>query len=402
MVLAGLALRLVWMALGNLYQLDAAHWHAFEMANIGASLASGHGFGSPWGGDTGPIAWTAPLYPWLVSLAFRLFGVESNGAGIALLTFNSVFSALTSWTIYRISSRLFNRKTAIWAGWLWALSPYAIFWSITWIWETAFSTFLLSLLFLLTLEMEGDARLRPWLLYGGLWGLVALTNTSMLIWLPFSGCWLAYRLHRGGKKFLRPVAVSAVLFWLIITPWIVRNYVVFDKLILIRGDLGAELRAGNNPQAEGTWVPAYRAGNNPSLFEQYKQMGELAYDAEQGRLAREWIAEDPLHFLALSGRRIFFFWYGLPDERLAIFHVLFMALTLASWGGLFLAVRRRIPGLFLFASLMIFYPLVYYVTFPTDRYHHAIEPELLILAVWLFTSETMAAKPQSEVVEAAV
>ena len=40
-------------------------------------------------------------------------------------------------------------------------------------------------------------------------------------------------------------------------------------------------------------------------------------------------------------------------------------------------------GVFLFASLVIFYPLVYYFAFPHPRYRHPIEPELLILGVYL-------------------
>ena len=38
--------------------------------------------------------------------------------------------------------------------------------------------------------------------------------------------------------------------------------------------------------------------------------------------------------------------------------------------------------MFLFTTLVLFYPLIYYITFPNDRYHHPIEPELLVLAVW--------------------
>jgi len=39
----------------------------------------------------------------------------------------------------------------------------------------------------------------------------------------------------------------------------------------------------------------------------------------------------------------------------------------------------------LFASLLLFYPLVYYVSFPHPRYRHPIDPMLLMLAVYLFT-----------------
>jgi 4-amino-4-deoxy-L-arabinose transferase-like glycosyltransferase len=396
MAAVGLAVRIVCIAAGRLYQLDITHWTEFEMANIGYSLALGHGFASPFGGSTGPTAWTAPLYPWLVSVAFRVFGAYSDGAAFALLTLNSVFSALTCWTIYRIARRVFNGRVAAWSGWIWALFPYAIYWSVTWIWETTLSAFLLSLLFMVTLEMEGDNRLWPWIRYGLLWGFVALSNTSALAWLPFSGCWMAYQLHRSGKRFLGPVVLSAVVFWVVITPWLVRNYVVFDKLIFIRGDLGAELHTGNNPLAKGTWVPAYRAGNNSSLYAQYKRMGEVAYDAEQGRLARNWIAEDPWRFLALSSRRLYYFWFGLPEPGLLRWiRPLFMCLTMLSIGGLLLIVRQRIHGVFLFATLLVFYPLIYYLTFPTDRYHHAIEPELVLLAVWLLASNANPATAEA-------
>ena len=64
--------------------------------------------------------------------------------------------------------------------------------------------------------------------------------------------------------------------------------------------------------------------------------------------------------------------------------------SLFSIGGLILAVRRRAPATFLLATIVIFYPLVYYITFPTDRYRHTIEPELVMLATYC-----LVAKPTS-------
>jgi 4-amino-4-deoxy-L-arabinose transferase-like glycosyltransferase len=386
MVAVGLTVRLLCILAIGWYRLDAKHWMAFEMANIGHSLALGHGFASPWGGSTGPTAWTAPLYPWLVSLAFRVFGVFSPGAALALFTFNSVFSALTSWTIYHIARRIFNPKVASWSGWIWAVFPYAIYWSVAWIWETTLSTFLLSLLLLLTLEMKGDNRLGSWTRYGLLWGIVALTNTSIVSWLPFAGCWLAYRLYREKKRFILPVALGAFVFWAAIVPWLMRNYIVFNHLVFIRGDLGSELRVGNNPEAAGEWVATYHPGNNPRLMAQYKQMGEVAFNADQGKLAVEWIAANPGKFLWLMYRRFFSYWGGQPEMLLRFFEPLYLCLSVLGIAGLVAAVRHRVHGIFLLTTLIVFYPLVYYITFPADRYRHPIEPELLILAVWLLTS----------------
>src|SRR5271157_2804542 len=215
MVLIGFVLRVLYIMLAHSYRFrttDANFSFGWEIGRIAYSLANGHGFSSPFGGDTGPSAWNPPLYPWILSVAFRLFGNYSHAAAFATLAFNSLFAALTSWTVYRTARRVFGDTVAIWSGWVWALYPDTVFWSVKWIWETSLSAFLLSLLFMLTLEMEGDERSSSWLGYGLLWGVAALTNPSALSFLPSAGCWLVYQSHRRKKGFLVPAILSAVVF----------------------------------------------------------------------------------------------------------------------------------------------------------------------------------------------
>jgi GT2 family glycosyltransferase len=391
MVLAGFAVRVLWIALAHTYRFrttEANFGFGWEIGRLAYSLANGHGFSSPFGGNTGPSAWNAPLYPWVLSLAFRIFGSYSHGAAFSMLVFNSLFAALTSWAVYRTARRVFNQKVAVWSGWIWALLPYTIFWSVKWIWETSLSAFLLSLLFMLTVEMEGDERPSSWIGYGLLWGVEALTNPAALSFLPFAGCWLVYQLHRRGKRVLLPAALSAVVFWMTIMPWLARNYEAFGKPVFIRDNFGMEFRIGNNPLSEGPYVLAYHPAENVFQSARYKQMGELAFIADQGRRARKWIAENPGKCAVITFRRVIFFWDGLP--RLSNIqglpeakNSLFLASSVMAIWGLLLAIKRRVHGVFLFASLVIFYPAVYYVIFPQPRYRHPIDPELLILGVYL-------------------
>jgi len=393
MVLFAFFLRVLYAAAMHTYRFVGL-WDLFEMANIGRSLALGHGFAAPYAIDTGPSALTPPIYPWVVSLAFRTFGVFSEGAGFAIVVFNSIFSALTCWTVYRIARRVFNDTVAAWSGWLWALSPWALYYSVGWVWETSLSAFLLSLLFMLTLDMDGDARFASWFRYGLVWGVAALTNTALLAWLPFSGCWLAYRLNRSGKRFLVPVLLSAVVFWITLTPWLVRNYQVFGQFVLIRDNFGNELRSGNNPLAEGWKVGSYDAFRNPALARITRQIGEPAVSAEQGKEARAWIAENPGTFASLSLRRFYYFWAGLPrtwtgqpiPPEKQLKNLFYLAFSLISFAGLVLALKRRVPGAFLFVTVMVFYPLTYYISVPETRYRHAIEPVMLILIVFVVCS----------------
>jgi hypothetical protein len=393
MVLAGFIVRVAWIALAHTYRIrtnEANFGFGWELGRIGYALAHGMGFSSPFGGNTGPSAWAPPIYPWIISLAFRAFGSYTRAAAFALLTFNSIFGALTCWTVYRIARRVFNLRVAMWAGWVWALYPDTISWSVKWIWETSLSTFLLSLLFLLTLEMEGDERLSSWLGYGVLWGAEALTNTSALSFLPFAGCWLAFQLWRRSKPFLVPAAASAIVFWLTILPWMVRDYRVTGHFVLIRDNAGNELRVGNNPLAEGAYVLGFHPSQNAAVLARYERMGEYAFCADQGRRAHDWIAAHPNEFVRLIATRVYYFWAGIPrlaDKQvlaeLKNSHYLFLSI-LGIWGFL-LALKRRVHGVFLLGALLAFYPVVYYICFPEPRYRHPIDPQLIILGVYLVT-----------------
>jgi hypothetical protein len=46
-------------------------------------------------------------------------------------------------------------------------------------------------------------------------------------------------------------------------------------------------------------------------------------------------------------------------------------------------LRQKVRGAWLFAGLILTYPTTYYFVFPHARYRHPIEPELIILVVFL-------------------
>jgi hypothetical protein len=84
--------------------------------------------------------------------------------------------------------------------------------------------------------------------------MIALTNPTCLPFLPFAGAWACRRLACRKERWLLPAIASALVFIAVITPWTVRNYVVFRTLIQIRSNAGAELRLGNADDASGIWM----------------------------------------------------------------------------------------------------------------------------------------------------
>jgi 4-amino-4-deoxy-L-arabinose transferase-like glycosyltransferase len=362
----------------------------WEMGRIARSIAQGHGYGSPYGDSTGPTAWEPPLYPYLMAAVFKVFGIYTYASAWALLTINSLLSALTCIPIYLIASKTFGERVAVWSTRTWVLLPYIWYWSVHWIWDTTFTPLVLSLIFLVSLELEESREWRNWLIFGLLWGVGALANPTMLAFLPFCGLWIWRQRHRRGLSSLSAIAVSSLIFLLVLTPWLVRNDEVFGRFVFLRDDFGLQFRLGNGDGAEGMSRVYLQPNLNQLEFEKFRRMGELAYAADCKRLAFDWIRAHPGRFLVISLKRVFYYWNGVPkptdstafwDFRSSLF---LTSSVLAIW-GLILALRQKRRGAWLFAGLIITYPAVYYVVYPHARYRHPIEPELLILAVFLLS-----------------
>ena len=136
MIVAALAMRIAFLLVWQTYRFPEAPNHfgfGFETGSIAGAIARGEGFSSPFGvPNTGPTAWLAPLYPYLLAGVFKVFGLFSTPSAIAILTINSLFAAFTCWPIFRIADRIFGRTVALISGWTWAVVPFFFRWAITW------------------------------------------------------------------------------------------------------------------------------------------------------------------------------------------------------------------------------------------------------------------------------
>jgi len=393
MVVIAFALRFGYILADHTYKfktLDGNFSFGFEMGRIGRAIATGQGFADPFEGHTGPTAWEPPLYPYLIAGVFKLAGVYTRASALILLSLNSLCSALTCIPIFLIARKCFVGKVAVWTAWLWALLPSVMYWGTRWVWETSLAALLLAVLFWLTLQLEEARRVKPWIAYGILWGIAALTNTSLLAFLPASGLWAWYRRRKQHVPSVAGVALASLFFAATIAPWLVRNYETFGKFIFIRSNFGAELRLGNGPSADGMWMQWLHPSQNVVELRRYQQLGELEYVATRKHEAMDFIRASYPRFAWLNVKRFIYYWGGLPRSSeipaLAPFkNSVFLASSVLAFWGLGRALRKRRPGAWLFFWLIVSYPTIYYFVFPHPRYRHPIEPELGILIVYVIS-----------------
>ncbi len=119
-LLVALLLRLAVITVGHTYRITPRGDHfqfAWEIGRIARSIATGGGFSSPTDLPGGPTAWMPPVYTYILAGIFRVFGVYSATSAWMILAFNSVFGALTCWTVYRIGEKIYGLGVARAAAW---------------------------------------------------------------------------------------------------------------------------------------------------------------------------------------------------------------------------------------------------------------------------------------------
>lgn len=365
----------------------------YEAGSIAAAIAQGRGFSSPLRmAQTGPTAWFTPIFPYLLAGVFKIFGVYSYTSNLVIRCIDNAFSAFTCWPIYAIGARAFGRKYGMAAAWIWVCFPMSLFFSTVWVWDTAFSTLMMTIIIAATLELRDSQRLTSWFGYGALWAGGAMVNASVLSVLPPLALWAIWPLRRQWASAGKLLAASSLIFMVGITPWTIRNYVVFHKFIPFRSNFALELWLGNNPAVPDSWSPWLHPNDDPSEAAKYARMGEIPYMQEKQHEAVLFMRTHPVETMNFIFRRFSDNWIAMWDPPADIWSRVDLVTKLSivgnclfpvlSFAGVLLVYRQRNEIAVPFASVMLFFPLVFYITHTSPRYRHPMDPIMLILSVY--------------------
>ena len=149
------------------------------------------------------------------------------------------------------------------------------------------------------------------------------------------------------KAVVRFVAITVLGWMIILTPWTMRNYHHFDRLMYIRSGIMLEVWLGVCPEADAEGSAVYTnqfSLKNNTVQQQIVSLGEQAYLSECGEKAMAAIKSDPLRYFKLTGIRIVDYWLGTVFTH-----------TQPGQSGWPKSLTRSAVTLFLTAELLIFF-----------------------------------------------
>jgi hypothetical protein len=360
-----------------------------ETGNIAMALATGKGFSSPTRRDTGPTAWLAPVYPFLIAGIFKIFGVFTLRAFYASVALNNLFSIAACVPIYFAGRRISGIAVGSLAAWLWAVFPNAIVIPYQWIWDTSLSALLAGAILWATITLVDSTRMRLWCAYGVLWGFTLVTNPALGSAFPFLLGWMAYRAKPEQRGRLSRPAVALGVAILCCVPWTVRNYVAFHRFIPVRSNFPFELWIGNNEVFDNRSTDINARVTRYGEARLYARVGETTFMREKWNLATEFMRTHKRLEVRLTAWRFESFWLGsfhpvqdfenADSEWIRLIFSLNFVTALGSVIAIVLLWRARGGHALPAAVFIIIIPLVYYVTHASLRYRHPIDPIVLLL-----------------------
>jgi hypothetical protein len=370
-----------------------------------------------WGGNPVPTRiMQAPLYPWILSVLYHLFGPKL----IAVRLAQAVLGAASTAFIIAITRRLFRSSAAgIIAGAAAALYLPFIFYEGVLVPATVIIVLNLLAVTLLVPERRapGIARI---LAVGIVMGFSVVAKPVAVLLFPFAVLHLLLgvrdrrreRDFNGGgigkdrTLFIKRAAVLAAGVILVIIPHTARNYRITGDFIPLTSGGGINFYIGNNPKANGFYaVPFYREkpiGGTPE--EQMERMHAFAAE-EAGRplspaeVSRFWLGKGieyikthPSECAALTWRKFLFFWnrYERANVENMNFHRRFggiIGLPLLTFGiiaplgllGIFMTSNRW-RSLWLLYGGIIAYLVAALAFYVLARYRLPVVPFLLPFA----------------------
>jgi 4-amino-4-deoxy-L-arabinose transferase-like glycosyltransferase len=230
LTLAGLAVRLLWVALEP---------PTFPVADETMWVA--------WGSQTLPSPEVAfsplrlrfvfhpPLYLYFVGVPVALFDTLE-----AVKYAQCLVGALLVPALGLLGRRTFGERAGLLAAGAAAFYPELV-WFASHFWaETVFTVLLWwAMERLVAADEKGSARAA--LASGLLWGAAVLTRETVLYFLPVAAIWLAWRRQGGARRAAWLLAAAA----LVVVPWTVRNGLVFDAFVPVSTSGALNLWQGN-------------------------------------------------------------------------------------------------------------------------------------------------------------
>ena len=336
-----------------------------------------------------PSVYMPPLYVYFIFL-IDVFSPEILNLVQSILITQILLSAITTYFFYKINFFLFNKKLSIISSYIFSLFPLNIYSSLQ-ISSISLQIFLsVIFLYLILKILSGNDKIKICLFLSFISGLTVLLRGEFIIIYFFTVVYLIYYKKLNFYK----VAVIILVTILTTSPYLVRNYMVFEKITVTKS-FGYNLWKGNNIDATVEGSETNLAFKTDKIKEKIdviekNNLYEFNYDKIFLESSLKFIDENKLLFLKRYIKKVLTFsFFNLNSNYPGYYHPLnILSLTILSIifiiGIISIISKKKSIFLNYFLLNLIVTIGIFAIFFILPRYKLIILPvQLILINFWL-------------------
>ena len=336
-----------------------------------------------------PSVYMPPLYVYFIFL-IDVFSPEILNLVQSILITQILLSAITTYFFYKINFFLFNKKLSIISSYIFSLFPLNIYSSLQ-ISSISLQIFLsVIFLYLILKILSGNDKIKICLFLSFISGLTVLLRGEFIIIYFFTVVYLIYYKKLNFYK----VAVIILVTILTTSPYLVRNYMVFEKITVTKS-FGYNLWKGNNIDATVEGSETNLAFKTDKIKEKIdviekNNLYEFNYDKIFLESSLKFIDENKLLFLKRYIKKVLTFsFFNLNSNYPGYYHPLnILSLTILSiifmMGIISIISKKKSIFLNYFLLNLIVTIGIFAIFFILPRYKLIILPvQLILINFWL-------------------
>ena len=326
-----------------------------------------------------PNLWMPPIYGYFIYLHALIFGIEEKLV-ISVIISQIIISSLTTLVFFNIVTFFFKREISILGSIIFCFFPIIVF-SSSQISSVTIYLFLFLLFIFFLLKLTKNKSNLLILSIGIISGILVLTRRDFILIYFFSLIYFFLFFKVNWKKILLTTLVLAIT----ISPYLIRNYIAFDKIILHSG-FGFNVWKAYNPKAK---VEGYYIEEEELISKIENVKKDVNYRINQDKIylkeAKKYILDDPIKYFKLFLKRIYSFYFldlnSTYENYYNLIHTLpNLLLSILSILGLIVCKKKNLSLNYLI--LIMFVILFIYSFFAIlPRYKIYIIPFQIILSL---------------------
>jgi len=365
------------------------HPNTWEFGVLAQGINQGLGFSFPAHNIYHPVARVPsalmpPAYPYVLAYLWRLFG-DRPATYLGLEFLNAALGVLLVYMVYRIAQGLLSESAAKLAALICAVYPAQVYMCNEFHSISFYIVLGVAVIYFLNRYMDESHAWTDIVWAGLCMGLLLLFRAeAMAIALLYAACLVVRR----GMKALAPALAFAAISLAILSPWVIRNAVVFHAFIPTVSTAGFNLWLGHNPHTTGSnhfdWTDAQTPEERSELS---RIPVDVRYEVEVDKIykrdALAYIRSHPRHEVKLALKKLILFFSFDPSHVKSISPLYWVPSILlscvAAWGA-YLQRRRLLREDLLLTASIAYAVVLGMAMFVLPRYKIVIDPFIMVLA----------------------